>query len=112
MFEKNLKFAYLVDIYGELIDENTSSVMKAYYDDDLSLSEIAEGVGISRQGVWQIIQKGKKELSFFEEKLSLLSREERRNEAIELISGTLERDNLPDDTMNDLKAALSLLKAE
>ena len=58
MFEKNLKLAYLLDFYGDVLDEHTRTVMKAYYDDDLSLSEIAEGVGISRQGVRHIIKKG------------------------------------------------------
>ena len=41
MFEKNLKLAYLLDFYGDVLDEHTKSVMKAYYDDDLSLAEIA-----------------------------------------------------------------------
>ena len=58
MFEKNLKLAYLLDFYGDVLDEHTRGVMKAYYDDDLSLSEIAEGVGISRQGVRHVIKKG------------------------------------------------------
>lgn len=74
MFEKNLKFAYLLDFYGSLLDEHTESVMKAYYDDDLSLAEVAEGIGISRQGVRHIIKRGEEQLEFYEEKLALASR--------------------------------------
>ena len=71
MFEKNLKLAYLLDFYGDVLDEHTRSVMKAYYDDDLSLSEIAEGVGISRQGVRHVIKKGEEQLTFLEDRLGL-----------------------------------------
>jgi predicted DNA-binding protein YlxM (UPF0122 family) len=71
MFEKNMKLAYLLDFYGEALDERTNSIMQAYYDDDLSLSEIADGEGISRQGVRHIIKKGEDQLEFLEEKLGL-----------------------------------------
>lgn len=71
MFEKNMKIAYLLDFYGDVLDEKCARVMDAYYGDDLSLSEIAEGENISRQGVRHIIKKGEEELSFLEEKLGL-----------------------------------------
>lgn len=71
MFEKNMKIAYLLDFYGDVLDEKCARIMEAYYEDDLSLSEIAEGEGISRQGVRHIIKKGEEELSFLEEKLGL-----------------------------------------
>ena len=73
MFEKNLKLAFLLDFYGEVLDEHTHSVMNAYYNDDLSLAEIADGIGISRQGVRHIIKKGEEQLEFLEEKLGLAS---------------------------------------
>ena len=77
MFEKNLKLAYLLDFYGETLDEHTRAVMKAYYDDDLSLSEIASGLGISRQGVRHIIKKGEEQLEFLETRLGLAEQYER-----------------------------------
>ena len=87
MFEKNLKLAYLLDFYGDVLDEHTRSVMKAYYDDDLSLSEIAEGVGISRQGVRHIIKKGEDQLTFLEDRLGLAEHYEELAEAVELLEG-------------------------
>ena len=87
MFEKNLKLAYLLDFYGDVLDDHTRGVMKAYYDDDLSLSEIAEGVGISRQGVRHVIKKGEEQLSFLEERLGLADHYEELEEAVELIEG-------------------------
>ena len=83
MFEKNLKFAYLLDFYGSLLDEHTENVMKAYYDDDLSLAEVAEGIGISRQGVRHIIKRGEEQLEFYEEKLALAKRHNTMLEATE-----------------------------
>ena len=80
MFEKNLKLAYLLDFYGDVLDEHTRGVMKAYYDDDLSLSEIAEGVGISRQGVRHLIKKGEEQLEFLETRLGLAEQYERLSE--------------------------------
>ena len=98
MFEKNLKLAYLLDFYGDVLDEHTRTVMKAYYDDDLSLSEIAEGVGISRQGVRHVIKKGEEQLSFLEDRLGLLDHYEQLTEAVELIE-SIKRD-LTSDTLD------------
>lgn len=71
MFEKNMMLAYLLDFYGETLDGHTREVMKAYYEDDLSLSEIAEGEDISRQGVRHIIKKGEEQLLALERSLGL-----------------------------------------
>ena len=74
MFEKNMRFAYLVDFYGELLDENTRAIMMAYYDDDLSLAEIASSIGISRQGVRHTLKRGEEQLTTLEEKLGLAAK--------------------------------------
>ena len=71
MFEKNMRIAYLLDVYGEVLDDHTRSIMKAYYEDDLSLAEIAIDEKISRQGVRHVIKKAEEQLDFLEEKLSL-----------------------------------------
>jgi len=71
MFEKNMRLSFLLDFYGDALDERTKSIMQAYYDDDLSLAEIADGESISRQGVRHIIKKGEEALEFFEKKLGL-----------------------------------------
>ncbi len=71
MFVKNLNIAYLLDFYGDVLSERTRDMLTMYYCDDLSLAEIADAVGISRQGVRQAIKKGEEELSHLEEKLGL-----------------------------------------
>ncbi len=74
MFEKNLTIGYLLDFYGELLGERRRELMNLYYNEDYSLSEIAEEVGISRQGVRDAIKRGEEELRRFEEKLGLAAR--------------------------------------
>ena len=74
MFLKDMNVAYLIDFYQDLLDEHTLGALKAYYNDDLSLSEIASGVGISRQGIRHLIKKGEEQLLFFEERLGLSKR--------------------------------------
>ena len=71
MFEKDLTVEFLLDFYGEVLPARTRAILGAYYGDDLSLAEIAEGEGISRQGVRHILKKGEEELFFLEERLGL-----------------------------------------
>lgn len=71
MFEKDLTVSYLLDFYGDILSEHQRTILSAYYNDDLSLAEIAESCGISRQGVRHIIKKSEEELSGLEEKLGL-----------------------------------------
>ena len=86
MFEKNMRIAYLLDFYEDLLDPHIRSVIRAYYDDDLSLAEIAEGEGISRQGVRHLIKKGEESLEFFESNLALAKRHEELQEAAESLN--------------------------
>ena len=86
MFEKNMRIAYLLDFYEDLLDPHIQSVMRAYYDDDLSLAEIASGEGISRQGIRHLIKKGEDALEFYESRLSLVERHEELEAACESLS--------------------------
>ena len=74
MFEKNLEIGFLLDFYGEVLSERKRTVLDFYYNDDLSLAEIAVEIGISRQGVRELIKKAEEELFFLEEKLHLHER--------------------------------------
>lgn len=69
--EKNLKYSTLLSIYGGLLTEKQLETMEYYYDEDLSLGEIAENTGISRQGVRDFIKRAEELLDMYEEKLGL-----------------------------------------
>lgn len=83
MFEKNMRIVYLLDFYADLLDEHTRGVMRAYFEDDLSLSEVAEDIGISRQGIRHLIKKGEEQLEFYESRLGLAARDEDLSSAVE-----------------------------
>lgn len=74
MFEKNMHISFLLDFYGGVLADRTRDVLEMYYFDDMSLAEIADTVGITRQGVRGGIKKGEEELLFLEEKLGLAAR--------------------------------------
>ncbi|MBQ9760709.1 MAG: DNA-binding protein [Clostridia bacterium] len=92
MFEKNLEIAFLLDFYGDVLSERKRTVLDLYYNLDLSLAEAAEEVGISRQGVRELIKKAEEELLFFEEKLGLAKRfrqtQKSAEELLRLLHGT------------------------
>ncbi len=69
--EENVKISMLCELYGELLTKKQKQVLEDYYNNDLSLSEIAQNLGITRQAVRDNIQKGKNHLFKFEEKLGL-----------------------------------------
>jgi predicted DNA-binding protein YlxM (UPF0122 family) len=83
MFEKNLKIGFLLDFYGDVLTERRRTVLDYYYNDDLSLAEIADEIGISRQGVRDLIKNAEEELYFYEEKLGLAARFRKTREQAE-----------------------------
>lgn len=66
--------AMLYDFYGDMLTEKQAQAIELYYNEDLSLAEIAEPLGISRQGVRDNIKRGEKQLRELEEKLGLVKR--------------------------------------
>ena len=91
MFEKNLEIGYLLDFYGDVLSERKRTVLDYYYNDDLSLAEIAEEIGISRQGVRELIKKAGEELTFYEEKLGLAKRFQQAQEQAEQLISLMEQ---------------------
>ncbi|MDD6735759.1 MAG: sigma factor-like helix-turn-helix DNA-binding protein [Clostridiales bacterium] len=71
---KDLTVSMLLDFYGELLTEKQLSALDGYYNQDLSLAEIAEEMQVSRQGVRAVIKQGEAHLAEFEEKLHMAER--------------------------------------
>lgn len=72
--EEALFRTMLFDFYGELLTEKQRQYFDLHYNNDLSLNEIAQSEGISRQGVWDIIRRAEESLRRFEEKTGLVAR--------------------------------------
>ncbi len=71
---KNLNFSYLLDFYKNVLPDRTANMLDMYYNEDLSLSEIADNFGITRQGVRDLIKRGEEELLKLEEKIGLIKK--------------------------------------
>ena len=69
MHNKDLRFLRLWDLYGGLLTENQREITNLYFNCDLSLGEIAEQKGVSRQSVSDCLRKCKKQLEDAEKKL-------------------------------------------
>ncbi len=74
---KNLDVIILFDIYGDMLTKKQQDFISYYYNDDLSLAEIAENEGITRQGVRDAIKRAEAQLVAFEEHLGLHARLEK-----------------------------------
>lgn len=66
-----MEIAQLLDFYGDFVSERQFKTLSMYYNDDLSLSEISELLGISRQAVMDSVKRGEKILFSMESKLAL-----------------------------------------
>ena len=65
MFEKNLEVGLLLDFYGDILPERRREMIELYYNDDLSLAEVAEQLGVTRQAVRETVKKTETELYFY-----------------------------------------------
>ena len=110
MFEKNLNISFLLDFYGEVLSERTRSVLDMYYNEDLSLAEIADIIGISRQGVRQIAKKGADDLLFFENKLGLANKFKSVSTQAALLLDELNAYDIPESLKNKIEALSAAAK--
>ena len=72
--EERIYLIDLYDIYGELLDDKKKEYFESYYFDNLSLGEISENLGISRNAVHKQLKVVEEYLRFYEEKLKLYSK--------------------------------------
>ena len=74
MKNQTYRMTMLFDFYGELLTERQKEFFDLYYNEDLSLSEIAENAGISRQGVRDVIVRAEAQMQEIEDKTGLIRR--------------------------------------
>lgn len=91
--EDRMRLGLLLDYYGALLTENRRELLEMTLDEDLSLGEISEQKGISRQGVHDALLKGRQQLNETEKKLGFVRRDE---QIIELLT-VLKREILPEN---------------
>jgi len=72
MRDETLQMTMLFDFFGDLLTDKQREYFDLYHNEDLSLSEIAEKAGISRQGVCDIIRRAENSLTELEEKTGVV----------------------------------------
>lgn len=81
--EKNVEISMLCQLYGKLLTEKQYEFINDYYNNDLTLSEIAENNNITRQAVRDIIKKGERKLFEYEEKLLFMKKQRSQEQKIQ-----------------------------
>lgn len=89
--EKNIEVSLLFDFYGELLKPSGRQAVELYYNEDLSLAEIAGQSGITRQGVRDSIKRCEQQLFDFEKKLGLYKRFCELENGLDEISATAQK---------------------
>ncbi|MBE3594771.1 MAG: YlxM family DNA-binding protein [Candidatus Carbobacillus altaicus] len=91
LLEKTTWMNELIDYYAELLPSKQREVLQYYYSDDLSLQEIADMFGMSRQAVYDLVRRGEKSLEETEKALGLIRKDRLRNALLELLKEGLTR---------------------
>ena len=102
--DKKIEISMLWQIYGALLTEKQKEYIDYYYNEDLSLAEIAQNDGITSQGVRDIIKKGEKKLFEYEEKLLFMKKTMNQEKQIENILAQLNKihEDSSDEKVNNI----------
>ena len=116
---KNREISYLLDFYGDVLTDKQRDVMEQYYNDDFSLSEIAENFGISRQGVRDAIKRGETTMLELEEKIGFAKRYRAMQEGLsrldhltrEILFCNANRYDMSEEIQNSCNEMLDIVKS-
>lgn len=110
MIEKTVRMSLLFDFYGQLLTERQREFFSLYYDHDLSLGEIAQQFGVSRQAVYDILRRSTQVLIDLEKKLELVRKHEEQTKLLSTLDNELAE--LADDIEAGREAAKLLARVE
>ncbi len=105
--DEKVHTADLLDIYMQLLTVRQQDILQSYFGEDLSLAEIAEQKGISRQAVLDSIKRGKNILEDAEKKLLLLEKSRKSEAVLENVFEKLKRIKPDPESMADYESLLS-----
>lgn len=108
--EKNIEISILSQIYKDILTEKQFEILDQYYNNDYSLSEIAENYNITRQAVRDNIKSGEAKLYDLEHKLGLMKKSKKQQKIIEDIITKLDNLEIQDkEKINSIKVELMKL---
>lgn len=103
---KNMSFVLLFDLYGKLLSPRQYEAFDLYYNEDLSLGELAENLGVTRQGVLDNIRTAEKKLLYYEEKLGLAKKQNKYSLIIAEILETIDNNPPSKEVVSKIREAL------
>ncbi len=89
MLDKYTHISLLYDFYGSLLTKKQQEILSLYHGDNYSLSEIAEELGISRQGVHATLKSGESALLHYESDLRLVQKYDENRKAVEILGDVI-----------------------
>lgn len=89
--DKHIEVSILWQIYGKLLTEKQYKVLNDYYNEDYSLSEIAQNNDISRQAVRDLIKKGEAKLFEYEKVLNIMKNAQKNEQTLQLVFSQLSK---------------------
>lgn len=107
---KDLYYSTLLDVYGKTLNKRQLDIMTAYYNEDLSLSEIADNMQISKQGVRDIIKRAETHLMQLEMQLLFIEKARSREKLLIDIVKNIEEISLSVQEMEQQSANHSNIK--
>lgn len=112
LLKKTMKITMLFDFYGSLLTKKQQQIIKNYFYNDLSLSEIADNLGISRQGVYDHLHRSEANLEDYEANLGLLKKYNKiRKNINDLENMMTAKGILVEDQNQDLRKKLESIKS-
>lgn len=107
---KNIENAILLDTYGSMLTEKQYDTLSLYYDEDLSLSEIAENMGITRQGVHKCIRTAEEYLTQLEETLGFAQKYRNVCDLCDKLTALTDENVGSDDEKEKMKSLIEDIK--
>ncbi len=101
--EERVLISLLLDFYGPLLTDKQRMSLQLHHEDDMSLGEIAEELGVSRQAVHDNLQRARHILNDYESKLHLVAQYEQREGLLSQLKATL-----PKEVLSETKGATSI----
>ena len=109
--EKKVTLSWLLAFYGELLTDNQQQMARLHWEEDYTLSEIAQQFSVSRQSVHDTLNRTEKQLDGWEEKLGLLKKFRQMETGLQAIQHEMNQVVATRDTQSHLQSALRMVAA-
>jgi len=107
MIEHTIRINYLLDFYKILLKEKQKFALEMYYQEDLSLVEIAQNLDVSRQAIYDLLKRGENILEEYEDKLHLydkyIERQKKAEDLILYVKENLKSKNITEEIVRRIK---------